>query len=159
MSGALMIFSSFISIVLVVLGMIFLYNKIIPKKYDGTFKNKYLQTLHDYFNFKKLYIESVLKFIFTLLTVAFVAAGIAGILSAFFGIFVNLSYVFQYGMSFWRVITNFFMSFIGSLFTMIIGPVCVRLVYEGVMLFILLVNNVIEINNKTKATKEDKTEE
>lgn len=159
MSGTLTVLSGFISIVLVVLGMIFLYMKIIPKKYDGTFKNKYLQTLHDYFSFKKLYIESVLKFIFTLLTVAFIAAGITGILSSFFGIFTNLSYVFQYGMPFWRVITSFLTGLITGVLTMVIGPVAVRLIYEGIMLFLLLVNNVIEINNKTKPAKEEKTEE
>ncbi len=159
MSNAITLLTGFVGIVLVVLGMVFLYLKVVPKKYDGTFKNKALQFVHDYFNFKKLYIESVLKFIFTLFTVIFIAAGVVGVLSSFLGIFENLSDVFQYGMPFWRVITSFFTGLITSILTMVIGPVAVRLTYEGIMMFILLVKNVIEINNKTKAHKEEKTEE
>ncbi len=161
MSSAVVLFIGFVNIALIVLGMVFLYLKIIPKKYDGTFKNKYLQILHDYFNFKALYIENVLKFIFTLFTVACIASGIVGILSAFLGFFNNISYLFKYGIasSFWGIASTFFSGIITSILTMVIGPVIVRLVYEGIMMFILLVKNVIEINNKTKAPKEDKTEE
>ena len=32
----------------------------------------------------------------------------------------------------------------------VLGPVVLRLVYEGFMMFIILVKNVVEINNKTK---------
>ena len=33
--------------------IVLLYVKVLPKKYDGKLDNKYLQWLHNYFNFKK----------------------------------------------------------------------------------------------------------
>ena len=137
----------FIAIALTIVGMVFLYLKIIPKKFDGSFSNNFTQIIHDYFNFKKLYLESVLKFLFTLLTIACVASGLAMIVTSFLGIFQNLGYLIEYDMPF---ASAFFGGVFGGLATIVIGPILVRLVYEGMMMFILLVKNVIEINNKTK---------
>ncbi|MBQ3055600.1 MAG: DUF4282 domain-containing protein [Oscillospiraceae bacterium] len=142
--------TAFIALALVVAGMIFLYLKIIPKKYDQSFANKLYQGLHDYFNFKKLYIEEVLKFLFTLLTVFCVAAGIATILSSFFGIFQNLEYLFDGYLSFGELMGTFFSGVLVGVLIIVLGTIVVRLVYEGILMFILLVKNVIEINNKTK---------
>lgn len=151
----------FLTTVLVIAGMVLLYLKVIPKKFDGSFKNKAFQLLHDYFNFKELYIESVLKFLFTLVTVVSVASGISIIITSFLGIFQNIGYVIDYGMSFGRVISSFFTGVVSGLATIIVGPIAIRLVYEGIMMFILLVKNVIEINNKTKNsdTNSDNTAE
>ena len=80
---------------------------------------------------------------------------------SFFGIFTNIGYVIEYGMSFGYVISSFFAGVFGGIGIIIVGPIAVRLAYEGVMMFILLVKNVIEINNKMKNTdtKNDNTAE
>ena len=36
--------------------IVFLYVKVLPQKYNGKLENKYLQWMHNYFNFKKLYL-------------------------------------------------------------------------------------------------------
>lgn len=143
-------FGIFLAVALTIAGMVLLYLKVIPKKHDGTFKNKFLQMVHDYFNFKTLYIETVLKFIFTFVTVAFVAMGIASVINAFLGIFGGIANMVEYGMSFGYLLSSFFTKLLSGIAVLVVGPVAARLVYEGIMLFILLVKNVIEINNKTK---------
>ncbi len=152
--------SGFISVVLTIAGLVFLYLKILPKKLDGSFSNKFFQIVHDYFNFKKLYLESVLKFLFTMLTVASIAVGIATILASFIGIFESISYIINYGAPFRYLVSTFFSGVFGGILIMIAGPIVVRLSYEGVMMFIILVKNVIEINNKKqgKPQEEDKAE-
>lgn len=140
----------------VVAAMVLLYLRVLPKKLDGTFSNRYLQMLHNYFNFKTLYIESVLKFLFTLLTVCCIVVGIVGVLSAIFGLLGGLVDLFDYGGRYFRyLIGNFFSTVLGSIAIAVIGPVMVRLVYEGTMMLIMLVKNVIDINNKIKASAED----
>lgn len=153
MSNVFIIFTTFIGVVLLILGMVFLYLKIIPGKYDGTFGNKALQFVHDYFNFKKLYLETVLKFLFTLLTVACEATGIAGIINTFLSVFRNVGYMIDGWYDFGDVLASFFGGIIGCVLFMILAPVVIRLIYEGFMMFILLVKNVIELNNKTKDDK------
>ena len=157
--------SSFVSIIgvliavaLTIAGMVFLYLKILPQKLDGSFSNKFLQIIHDYFNFKKLYIESVLKFLFTLLTIICIAVGISAIVTSFLGIFQNIGYVIDYNMPFKYLISSFFGRVLGGVLTIVVGPIVVRLIYEGIMMFIILVKNVIEINNKTK-TPDKKSED
>lgn len=140
--------SIFISVILTIAGMVFLYLKILPKKFDGSFVNKFLQILHDYFNFKKLYLETVLKFLFTLLTVVCIAVGIATIVTSFVGVLESLYYVIEYGMKFRYLIRTLFSGLFSGALIMVVGPIIVRLVYEGIMMFIILVKNVIEINNK-----------
>ncbi len=112
---------------------ILLYIKVLPKKLDGTFEKKGIQKLHDYFHFKKLYLESVMKFIFVLATVTVVCMGV----------FMLFSYT---GYGRWRE-----SMFIYGLVMIVVGPISVRLAYEGVMMFILLVKNVMDINNKLSA--------
>ena len=48
--------------------VILLYVLIMPRKRDGTFSNRFAQWLHDFFRFKKLYLESVLRFIYAFAT-------------------------------------------------------------------------------------------
>ena len=43
---------------------------------------------------------------------------------------------------------NFGMTFLTGLLILVLGPILVRLAYEFLMLFVLLVKNVIQINNK-----------
>lgn len=150
---------SVIGIAGVVALMVLLCRKVLPKELDGTFGNKHLQTLHDYFNFKKLYIESVLRFLFVLVTVSFIVAGVLGIIAAIFGLIADIVRMIDYGTSYFGVaFGNLFARIITSILTLVIGPVATRLTYEGIMMFILLVKNTMEINGKLKApqSKSDK---
>ena len=147
--------SAFLTILFVagvVAAMVLLYLKVLPQKLDGTFGSKLLQFLHDYFSFKKLYVESVLKFLFALLTVACVVGGVVGIVGAVFGFFGGIVDAMDYGSWYFSeiVLGRFFAGVLGSAGMIALGPVAVRLTYEFTMMFILLVKNVIEINNKTK---------
>lgn len=146
----------------VVLGMIFLYRKVIPNKMDGTFGNKWLQRLHDYFNFKKLYLESVLKVIFTVLTVTFVVFAVVGVLTAVSDLLFNMIAAAMGGY-FSHVVGSYMLAFVGQLVSSVVlavvGPVVTRLIYEFTMMLILMVKNVIEINNKIKGNKEEKKDE
>ena len=150
------------SIILAILGvaavvaaMVLLYRKVLPQKLDGTFNNKYLQALHDYFNFKHLYIESVLKFIFTLATVSCVVMGGVGLLHSVLDLLVGLGDLFDFGFRYFPYwIGSFVASVLSSALLAVLGPVVLRLVYEGTMMLILMVKNVIEINNKLSGPKD-----
>lgn len=135
----------------VVAGMILLYLKVLPKKLDGTFSNKLLQFLHDYFNFKKLYVESVLKFIFALATVACIVVAVVGFVATICNFFVGLVDAMDWGSHYFDlVLENTLTGIVASVVLLVAGPVVLRLAYEFCMMFILLVKNVMEINNKTK---------
>ena len=151
MSGILLV----LGIVAVIAAMVWLYRKVLPQAMDGTFVGKHLQKLHDYFNFKKLYIESVLKFLFTLATVFCVVMGGVGLLQSVFDLLGGLVDMFAHygGGYFPYVMGNFVLSVLGCAVFMVLGPVMLRLIYEGIMMFILLVKNVMEINGKLKGEK------
>ena len=108
--------------ILGLIGTITLFIIAMPKKLDGKL-NKYLQFVHDYFHFKQLYIERVLKFFFMLCTLVLFLTG-------FFMLFGR--------------------NFLTGLIMMIVSPIVLRLVYESMLMFILLVQNVLDINNKLK---------
>lgn len=126
---------------------IVMYVKIMPRKLDGTFDHPFKQFLHDYFHFKKLYLEEVLKGIFTLATVACVVNGVL----------LMISYEETY-RSYYYISGGYWdkeSTFLYGLALLVGGPIALRLVYEGIMMFILLVKNVMEINNKLKAPAEE----
>ena len=85
-----------------------------------------LRWLKDFLTFRKIYLEAVLRFLYILTTCAIVATGFL--------------MIFERG---WR-----------GLLLMIVGPVAVRIVYELLMLFIVLVKNVMEINNSIQGRTE-----
>ena len=116
---------------------ILMYIKILPRSRDGFLETDFQQFLHDYFHFKKLYLEEVLKFIFTLATVSCVCVGA----------FLLISYDESWG---WYS-TSKESTFLYGLLLIVGGPIALRLTYEGLMMFILLVKNVMEINNKLQA--------
>ncbi len=152
-------FAIFIAGVAAIVLTVFLCIKVLPAKFDGTFAKKPLQLAHDYFNFKKLYLEEVLKVLFTFLTVSCVIGGIAygtiGNIFQFIGSFGRaLSYGYQMSWLWGTLVTNFFIG-VG---VAVLGPIVLRLVYEGLLMFILLVKNVIEINNKMKADEKEENE-
>ena len=109
--------------------MVVIYALIMPKSKDGHL-SKFGQFLHDYFHFKKLYIESVIRFFFTLSTVACVAIGVFLLFGKTPGIFDSGSSTAIYGI-----------------LLIICGPIINRFAYELAMLNILLVKNAIEINS------------
>ena len=84
--------------------------------------NGFLLKLHEIVNFKSLIIEKILKVLYVFCTCLTVLLG-------FFEIFAGES---------------FFL----CLAIIVIGPFVVRLLFEGIMLFIICVQNVIEINKK-----------
>lgn len=114
-----------------VAAIILLYVKVLPKNADGNLNNSFLQFLHNYFHFKKLYIEAVLKFIFTLLTVFSMTIG-------FFMLFSRLDYGWGYSQSFFWV----------GFSLLVFAPIGLRITYELLLMTILLVQNVIDINRK-----------
>ena len=157
MSGIGIGFGAFIGFALSVAATVLLFIKVIPSKYDGTFDKKPLQILHDYFNFKKLYLESILKIIFAFVSILCVVGGlsvgiIGNALSFIGGFFDAIRYEY-----FDVLIGTTFATFFGGIAVAIVGPIVLRLAYEGIMMFILLVKNVIEINNKMKSNVENNT--
>ncbi|MBR3908535.1 MAG: hypothetical protein IKJ50_02330, partial [Clostridia bacterium] len=122
-----------------------------PAKYDGTFSKKIFQKAHDYFNFKKLYLESIIKVLFTFLSIACVVGGIlmATVGNTIWAISKSIEYA-ALGISSGWIFTTYITYFFAGIGIAVLGPVVLRLVYEGFMMFIILVKNVVEINNKTK---------
>ena len=114
---------------------VWLYRMVLPAAKDGTFEKPIYQKLHDYFHFKKLYLEDVLRALFVLATAICVAMGA----------FLLLGYT---GYGYYKVST-----FLPGVMTLVLGPVVLRLTYEGIMMFLLLVKNTIEINAKLSAGK------
>lgn len=106
------------------------YVLVIPKKKDGQL-NKFFQFLHDVFRFKKLFIESVLRFFYVLITIVCVTVG-------FFMLFGQIRIGTYVSGS----------TFLTGLLVMILGPILTRISFECSMLFIFLVKNTIEINAK-----------
>jgi len=127
-----------IGIVLAVAATIFICVRVLPKKYDGRLDSKFLQFLHDFFNFKTFYIEALTKFIFVLLTCLCIFVG-------FLIMFGKFEYYGYFGMTFTQS------TFLYGLGIMLLGPLVLRVTYEFVMMAILLVQNVIDINRKMKA--------
>ena len=127
-----------IGILLAIAATIFLYIKVMPKKYDGKLENKFLQFLHDFFHFKTFYIEALTKFVFVLLTCACIFVG-------FMLLFGKIEYYGYFGATIEQS------TFLYGLCLMILGPLVLRVTYEFVMMAILLVQNVIAINRKMKA--------
>lgn len=128
-----------IGIVLAVAATIFICVRVLPKKYDGRLNSKFLQFLHDFFNFKTFYIEALTKFIFVLLTCLCIFVG-------FLLMFGKFEYYGYFGMTFTQS------TFLYGLGIMLLGPLVLRVTYEFVMMAILLVQNVIDINRKMKAS-------
>lgn len=114
-------FLSILGVLLTLASTIYLSVAVVPASKDGNLPHPFLQKLHDFFNFKKLYIESLIKFFYVLSTMACICTG--------------------FTMLFGR-------TFFAGLGTMIFGPIFVRIIYEFLMFAILLVSNVISINKK-----------
>ena len=95
---------------------------------------------YNYFNFKRLYIEDILKFLFVVGTVMCVC----------FGFFMMFS-----------VTETYFgdqSNFTTGLVLLIVGPITMRFIFELQMMGVMLVRNVMDINkkmNKSLSENED----
>jgi hypothetical protein len=101
--------------------------------------------IHDTLNFKYLIVEKILQAIYIFSTAFIILLG-----------FFMLFYV-QPGYSGYRYSTPSVWYGGRGLLLMILGPIVIRLVYEGLMMAILLVKNVIQINNKLKGEENGNT--
>ena len=110
------------------------YVLILPEKDYGKLP-RFFKWLADFFNGKKLWLESTLKFIYISVTIFYL---VAASFSAIHMLFSGAP-----------------MGFITSLFGGLLAAVIVRLFYEGISLGILLVKNTIEINKKLKSQNGD----
>lgn len=116
-----------LGVVAAIAGTVVAFVMIIPeKKREGFKSNKVLLWLHDFLNFKTLWIEKILKCLYVLMSLIYVCVGFFMLFSASFG-----QYMGGYG-----------------LLLIIFGPILTRVVYEFCMLSILTVKNLAEINNK-----------
>ena len=122
------------AIALTVLSFIF----IVPEKRKNIF-GKIGDMLHNIFNFKFLIIEKILQALYILSTSACITGGVA------------LLFGFVYYKNEWydEVYFKWFGGY--GLLLLIAGPILVRLAYEGLMMAVLLVKNVIQINNRLGA--------
>jgi len=143
MNPIILILSILFAIAATVLSFIFIVPE--KKKLPGFFN-----IVRSIFNFKFLVIEKVMQacYIFSTLFV---------ILYGFFGIFFFGYETYEYvpsGSSYWGggeyVSRWVWQGWVGFLI-MILVPIVLRLVYELIMMFLLLVKNVIQINNKLPA--------
>ena len=123
-------------------GTIAAFIMIVPDKKRPTL-NKFFKWLHDFFNFKSLWLEKILKFLYINATLSCIAVG-------FFMLFSGYeSYSYS---SYSSHSHSSFQSFAGyGVLLMFLGPVIVRIFYEFLMLIILLVKNATDINNKLVA--------
>ena len=102
---------------------ILLYVKILPKKVDGTLGNKFWQWVHNFFRFKKLYIEEVLRFFYVLATVVCICVGVF-LLLGYREIYAGFNYNTQ------TVYYDRESTVVAGLLLMILGPIALRLVFE-----------------------------
>lgn len=108
--------------------------------------NKIGKLAHDIVNFKFLIIEKILQALYIFCTALVVLLG-------FFMLFY-----FEKGVSYYGFTspTRWYGGW--GLLIMILGPIAIRLVYEGIMMAILLLKNVIQINSKIEAPSDAKGE-
>ena len=135
-----------------VLAFIFILPEKKRNKLPGFFR-----AIHDLFNFKYLVIEKVMQALYIFSTLFTVLYG-------FFSIFTSFEvttyqvydgYSFYTGNKVYHTETSYEWYGYTGILIMIFGPIVLRLMYEGVMLVILLVKNVIQINSKLKNQNED----
>lgn len=108
--------------------------------------NKIGKLAHDICNFKFLIIEKILQALYIFCTALVIILG-----------FILLFYFEEQYSYFGESRVQWYGGW--GLLIMILGPIAIRLVYEGMMMAILLVKNVIQINNKIEAPADENGEE
>ena len=109
-----------IAAVLAVIGGILVYFLFVKAKAEP--KGKFLKWLKDFLAFKTMWIESILK------------------------VFYYIATIFMILVSFSIISTDF----IAFLLTLVGGPIIIRLLYEGLIMFIMIWRNTTDIAKNTK---------
>ena len=120
-----------------VAAVILLYIFVLPEK-KRLKMPAWIQRIIGILEFKELFLEKALRFLYVLSTVACFITGAF----MFFG--------FSHYSGRYTSHTQWYGGY--GILLMIVGPIVLRLIFEGIMMFILLVKNTIEINNKMKET-------
>ena len=136
--SAIYILSGIAGVAAAVLAFIF----IIPESKRAKL-NPFFAFLHDLFNFKTLFLERILKFLYVLATVTSVAMGSLML----FWVEERTHYV---GSGWYNDIYETSYEWYGyyGILVLIFAPIAIRVFYEAIMMFILLVQNTIDINKK-----------
>ncbi|MBQ7800048.1 MAG: hypothetical protein IJ370_06105 [Oscillospiraceae bacterium] len=116
-----------ISIFVALIATVLIFCFILPEKEYPHLTN-FLKKVADICNLKNLLVEKILKFIY--------------ILSTIFSVVVGFCMLF--------IVSNDKWMGVYGILIMLVAPILIRLVHEGLMLTVLLVKNVIEINKKMK---------
>lgn len=124
-----------LSVMATIAAVVLLYIFILPEKKREKLP-KLFKIVSDILNMKELFIEKVLRFLYILSTVACVITGVLMI----FGFTHYESYYYDH--------TTWYGGY--GILLAIVGPIVLRLAFEGVMMFILLVKNTMQINSKLK---------
>lgn len=109
--------------------------------------NKIGKLVHDICNFKFLIIEKILQALYIFCTA----------LVVIFGFFMLFYFEKGYSSYYYSTPARWYGGW--GLLIMILGPIAIRLVYEGIMMAILLLKNVIQINNKVETPTSENGEE
>lgn len=128
-----------IAATLTVVATVLLYIFVLPEKKRDSLP-KIGQIVHDILHFKSLFIEKIIRFFYVLTTVWCVLTGFLML----FGITTYESYYYSH--------TEWYGGY--GILLMILGPIALRVIFETIMMGILLVKNVMQINNKLKASNE-----
>ena len=128
-----------IAATLTVVATVLLYIFVLPEKKRDSLP-KIGQIVHDILHFKSLFIEKIIRFFYLLTTVWCVLTGFLML----FRITTYESYYYSH--------TEWYGGY--GILLMILGPIALRVIFETIMMGILLVKNVMQINNKLKASNE-----
>lgn len=112
-----------ISLILAIVGGILVYFLFVKAKEDP--KNKFLKWLKDFLAFKTMWIETILKVLYYILTIFFILGSFA-------------------------LIPVSFLSFIS---TLVLAPIVIRLIYEFSMMFVMIWRNTADIAKNTGSKK------
>ena len=139
-----------IAVVLAIAATVLAFIFIVPEKKRATL-NKPLQFLHDTLNFKFLIIEKILQALYIFSTAFTVLFGVVSLFQ-----FEKTIDGYSIDPETFEVVYDYSYEWGGfsGLLIIILGPIVVRLVYEGLMMTFLLIKNVIQINSKLKNQNE-----
>ena len=127
---------SVLAFVFAIIATVLAFVFIVPEKRRPRL-NRFGKFVHDTLNFKYLILEKVLQALYIFATCYVILIG-----------FCMLFQVEKY-YSYYDGLQRRWLGGYGLL-VMVLGPILVRLAYEGIMMFILLIKNVIQINNKLR---------
>lgn len=130
-SGLFLVIAVIAAIVFTVLAYIY----VMPEDKEKS-ENVWIKRAHELCNFKRLYIEDIMRCLYIFTTIVCICCGAANLLTGIISIFAAPYACIGYLLS--------------AIGLVVLGPVFTRISYEFIMLTILLVKNVIEINKKMK---------